>query len=332
MLKKIIYLLCLIIILSGCNNNNNKAPNKNNLKPGKTQKIVEIEFNADSAWSYINKQVSFGPRVPNSEAHKACSKYLASYFRNLGAEVIEQKAQVMAYNRTMLNITNIIAQFNPSNKERVILFAHWDSRPYADMEEDSTLWNTPIDGANDGGSGVGVLMEIGRHLAQNPPEIGIDIILFDAEDYGEPDNDETYYEDPWCLGSQYWAKNPHKRGYIARYGILLDMVGAKDAIFAKEGYSQKYAAYLNNKIWKAAALIGYDNRFSNEETGEIIDDHLYLNTIAYIPSIDIIEYNPNSEGYFGPNWHTLNDNMDIIDRSTLKAVGQTLIQVIYSEK
>ena len=331
MLKRIIYALCLIIILSGCKNNAEK--NKKSIqKPTETQKIVEIDFNADSAWSYVNKQVSFGPRVPNSDAHKACAKYLATFFKNLGAEVIEQKARVTAYNGTILNINNIIAQFNPTNKERILLYAHWDSRPYADQEEDSTLWHTPIDGANDGGSGVGVLMEIGRHLAQNIPTVGVDIILFDAEDYGEPDYDEKYYKDSWCLGSQYWAKNPHKRGYKARFGILLDMVGAKDAIFAKDDISMKYASEIVKKVWQTAALLGYDNHFINEEPGEIIDDHVYINKIAYIQSIDIVEYNINSSSFFGDYWHTFNDNMDIIDRNTLKAVGQTLIQVIFTEK
>lgn len=321
------------MVLGGCSGNKKNEPGLRANKQAVRQSIDVPEFDADSAWTYINNQVKFGPRVPNTDAHKACGEYLSEYFKNLGANVIEQKTRVKAYNNKILNITNIIAQFDPDNKNRIVLCAHWDTRPFADHDEDTTLWNTPIDGANDGGSGVGVLMEIGRHISKKSTRVGIDIILFDAEDYGEPVFDEKYYPgDFWCLGSQYWAANPHKKAYYAKYCLLLDMVGAADALFTREGISMQYASNIVNKVWNTAARLGYERYFIKDNSEELIDDHLYINEIAHIPSIDIIQHDPDSDSYFGSYWHTHADNMEIINRETLKAVGQTILQVIYEEK
>jgi len=333
MKKYIIIMLGLVLFLGSCKEKTGNSPTSVNQNKVIKQNIDVPEFNADSAWKYVENQVKFGARVPNTKAHDNCGDYLSGFFKELGAEVIEQKTRVKAYNNQFLNITNIIAQFNPEKKNRIILCAHWDTRPYADHDVDSTLWNKAIDGANDGGSGVGVLMEIGRQINLKPINIGIDIILFDAEDYGEPDFDPEYYPgDFWCLGSQYWSANPHIRGYYAKYAILLDMVGAPNALFAREGVSMKYASNIVNKVWGAAARLGYENHFIKENTQELIDDHLYLNEIAHIPSIDIVQYDPDSESYFGSFWHTHDDNMSGIDKGTLKAVGQTVLQVIYEEK
>jgi len=288
-------------------------------------------FNADSAYAYVANQVDFGPRVPNTPAHKACGDYLIGELTRFGAKIFVQEANLVAYNGTILEARNIIGSYNPESKKRILLFAHWDSRPYADRDPDPANHNTPIDGADDGASGVGVLLEIARQLGQKSPETGIDIIFFDAEDYGEPAFARTQKEDTWCLGSQFWAKNPHIKNYRADFGILLDMVGSKDAFFPKEGYSMRYAAPIVEKIWSTARDLGYGRFFSNVAGGYITDDHIYVHKGRGIPCIDIINLDDSNSHGFDSYWHTVNDTMEIIDRETLKAVGHTLLEVIYKK-
>ena len=241
-----------------------------------------------------------------------------------------QEGKVTAFDNSILNIKNIIAQFQSEKNNRILLFAHWDTRPFADHDPDPAKRNQPIDGANDGASGVGVLMEIARHLKDNPTHPGIDIIFFDAEDYGTPDHLNVEYKpDTWCLGSQYWGKNPHKKNYYAQYGILLDMVGAQNARFYQEQASLRFAPKLVNHIWDTAASLGYGSFFIFRKGGYITDDHVYVNKHTGIPAVDIIQYDPSTNTSFGSYWHTHDDTMENIDRNTLKAVGQTLMEVIY---
>lgn len=295
-----------------------------------TKNIVNVpQFNADSAFYYVKAQVDFGPRVMNSAAHDACGEYLAQQLAKFGAKVYNQYADLPSYEGKMLKARNIIGAFNPEAKKRVALFSHWDSRPWADNDPDASKHYTPILGANDGASGVGVLLEVARQLQMQQPTIGIDIIFLDAEDVGNHRESGLSDENSWCLGSQYWARTPHVAGYHARYGILLDMVGGANARFQYEYYSEQHAHDVNRKVWKAAAAIGYDNYFVAKGGGGATDDHLFINQIARIPTIDII---PSSDQYtFFEHWHTVKDNMDVITVPTLKAVGQTLLQVIYNE-
>ena len=296
-----------------------------------TRNVVNVpQFDADSAFYFVKAQVDFGPRVMNTPAHDACGDYLASKLAQYGAKVYNQRADLPSYEGKMLKARNIIGAFNPEAKKRVALFAHWDSRPWADNDPDTAKHYTPILGANDGASGVGVLLEVARLLQQQPTTIGIDIILLDAEDVGNHRDSGLSDENSWCLGSQYWARTPHVQGYNARFGILLDMVGGANARFLYEYYSEQFARDINRKVWKAAKTIGYDNYFVAEGGGGATDDHLFINKIARIPTIDII---PTSQQYtFFEHWHTVKDDMDVITVSTLKAVGQTLLQVIYNEK
>lgn len=287
-------------------------------------------FEADSAYLYIENQVKFGPRVPNSAAHKACGDYLANELRRFGAKVYEQEALLTAYDNTGLEARNIIGSFDPDNKNRILLFAHWDTRPYADHDPDPANHRTPIDGADDGGSGVGVLLEIARQIGQQAPGVGIDIIFFDAEDYGTPEFVTNFKPDTWCLGSQFWAKNPHIPNYQADFGILLDMVGTKNATFFKEQLSIKHAAKYVEEVWNTARNLGYGKYFIQATGGNLTDDHQYVISGRNIPCIDIINYDPNTEKGFGWYWHTINDTLDNIDRKTLKAVGQTVMEVVYT--
>ena len=294
--------------------------------------VVNVpQFDADSAYLYVKNQVDFGPRVPNTKEHVACGNYLAEQLEAFGAQVTNQYADLIAYDGTLLKARNIIGSYKPESKKRIALFAHWDTRPWADNDADSKNHHTPILGANDGASGVGALLEIARLVNKQQPELGIDIILLDAEDYGAPQFYEgKHKEEFWCLGSQYWARHPHVQGYNARFGILLDMVGGEGSVFMKEGYSEDFAPDINKKVWKAAKKLGYGKTFMDGNGGLVTDDHLFINRLARIKTIDIIPTSP--DGDFTPTWHTVNDTMDHIDKNTLKAVGQTVLEEIYNEK
>ena len=225
---------------------------------------------------------------------------------------------------------NIIAQSRPDAAERILIAAHWDSRPWADNDPFESNHHTPILGANDGASGVAVMIELARILHDSLPIVGIDLVCFDAEDAGAPQWETNIDDrsDSWCLGSQHWATHPHATGF--RFGILLDMVGGQGAYFYREGYSMQYASSVMEQVWQAARDAGYGSFFKNEGGGYITDDHLPVNRIARIPMIDIVPFYPTGNSGFGPTWHTVNDTPENIDRNTLKAVGQTLLQLIYN--
>jgi glutaminyl-peptide cyclotransferase len=290
------------------------------------KKVIVPSFDADSAYNFVKTQVDIGPRIPGTAAHSKCADYLTTKLKSFGFEVIVQKGTVQTYDGKKFSLKNIIASYHPELKSRVLVCSHWDTRPWADEDEQNK--NKPFDGANDGASGVGVGLELARQVQLSPPAIGVDIIFFDLEDYGETGGDD---ETSWCLGSQYWSKNLHKPDYYANFGILLDMVGGVHAVFSKEEGSVNNASAIVDKIWKTANSIGYGPYFS-PQTREYVgtDDHLYVNQ-AGIPCVDIIPFDEPTKG-FGDFHHTHKDNMSIIDKTTLKAVGQTLLEVLYNEK
>lgn len=328
---------CLVLavaltLLVGCRE---EVPNTSSPTPAPAQPAIPATplFDADSAYALVARQVAFGPRVPGTKAHKACGDWMVERLKAMGAMVVEQTGTVIAFNKERLPLRNIIGQFHPDRKERILLLAHWDTRPFADKDDERT--NEPIDGANDGGSGVGVLLEIARHLASKEHGPGIDILFTDVEDHGQPSGAMTFDEssiDTWCLGSQYWVKNPHVPNYTARFGVLLDMVGARDAYFYQEALSMQYAPAIVKKVWRTAATLGYGDRFIEETKYFVgIDDHVPVNRTLRIPTIDIIQYDPATQA-FGPYWHTHDDRMEVIDPATLKAVGQTVLEVVWKER
>lgn len=331
-LFQILLLVGITLFISSCDSEQKpKSTQSTSKKVPEAKKVINRpDFNADSAYHFVQQQVDFGPRVPNTEAHAEAAKYLSEKLGSYGFNIIEQKTQVTAFDNTKLSITNIIGEYKSELNNRVLLFAHWDTRPFADQDKERKAM--PIDGANDGGSGIGVLLEIARQINLLQPNIGVDIIFFDGEDYGQPSSDiRAEKSDSWCLGSQYWSKNLHRPNYRPNYGILLDMVGAKDAIFTKEGISMRFAPQIVEKVWKIASDLNHGHVFVNRQTNHVgVDDHFYVNTIANIPSIDIIQYDPTT-GAFAPHWHTHNDNMDVISKSTLKAVGETVLATVLSE-
>lgn len=281
------------------------------------------EFSADSAFLYVKRQVGFGPRVPGTQSHARTADWLCGELRRHGAEVREQKADLKAYDGTVLKCRNIFGSFNPDKKDRLLLLAHYDTRPWADKDPDPANHAKPIDGANDGASGVGVLLETARILGERNPGYGIDILFVDCEDYGDEGD-----ENSWALGADYFARNPVYAGYRPEKAILLDMVGARDARFPAEYFSREAAPELDDAFRAAAAAAGYGSMFPLEMGGGVTDDHQKLIEQG-IPAIDIIDYRDTG---FCPQWHTVADNIDNIDPATLKAVGQSLIQYLYSVK
>lgn len=310
----------------------------NKAEVSETEEIEKVQpvgpdFNADSAYIYLQEQCDFGPRTMNSTAHDKCEKWIIQKFEQYGCKVTTQKATLNGYDGTPLRSTNIMASYNPKATTRIMFCAHWDCRPWADNDPDSTNWHKPIIAANDAASGVGVMIELARILKGSGLELGVDFICFDAEDYGTPQWFEG--EDPgdtWALGAQYFANNLPE-GYAPRYGILLDMVGGVGAKFYREGMSMQYAPAIVKKVWNAARQVGYGSYFPKDDGGMITDDHIPVNQTANIPCIDVIPYYPDcAQSSFGPTWHTIADNMDNIDKNTLKAVGQTMVQVLFTEK
>ncbi len=331
LVNPLVILLFLIIWLFSCGGS---GPRQHSLsdKAAQTSQSVSVpEFNADSAFQFVARQVEFGPRVPNTEAHQQCGIWLTETMQRFADTVYVQQARVRAYNGTILNIRNIIGVFQPERRNRILLCAHWDSRPYADWDPDPANHYRPIDGANDGASGVGVLLEIARLLHKEPAQWGVDILLLDAEDYGKHHAASGMDEDSWALGAQYWSNNPHRIDYNANFGILLDMVGASHATFKKEGYSMMYAPNIVRNVWNKAQQLGFGNYFINQEGGFITDDHYYINKIRNIPTINIIHLDSSTRHGFFPQWHTIDDTIDYIDPQTLSVVGRTVSAVIYQQ-
>ena len=334
-MKKSLIIIVAALLLASCDGTKPTDPTTQD-QPKKT--VVVPQFNADSAYHFVAKQTEFGPRVPETQAHADCAEWLIAKLNECADTVIVQDFRARLFNGRGIDGQNLIGVFNPEAKKRIVLCAHWDSRPFADHDPDASNTRTPIDGANDGASGVGVLLECARQfkLQPLPANLGVDIVFFDLEDYGpHTEEAEKYYDDRvnyWALGSQHWSKTPHVYGYKAYYGILLDMVGGADPNFPKEYYSQGYAAWVSNKVWRRAADLGYRSFFSNELGTMISDDHLPMNEIAGIPTIDIIDLKPeSSNGCFPEVWHTTNDNIENIDKTTLGMVGNVLLHVVYEE-
>ena len=302
-------------------------------KSTETEALVKAPgFNADRAYGFIQKQTDFGPRVPNTEAHRKARVWLQETLESFGARVYMQEFEDYVFDGTKVSLTNIIGSYNPEQKKRILLAAHWDTRPFADHDTENPMGS--LDGANDGASGVGVLLEVARVMNEKAPDVGVDIIFFDGEDWGDGDGKAPSptggKESWWCLGSQYWSKNKHIPNYSAYYGILLDMVGAPNATFYYDEVSQQNAARVMKKIWNRAATLGHEAYFIPKTGfGGIMDDHVFLNKTAGIPTIDIIDFRPPNG--FTPVWHTTKDDMDGIDKATLKVVGEVVLSMLYNE-
>ena len=319
------------IAIASCNGKKSESPES------KPERVVDVpKASADSAYYFVKKQVDFGPRVPNTAAHRKAADFFVETFKKYGAQVTVQEFQAQSFDGQKLQLKNIIASYYPEKQKRILLGAHWDTRPFADKDKEKP--NAPFDGANDGASGVGVLLEIARILKSNKAtDVGIDIILFDGEDWGEPEGTQSAdrlpsgYKEWWCLGSQYWSTHKHKANYAAYYGILLDMVGARDAKFFREGTSLQYAPTIVDRVWKRAGKLGYANIFVQQNVAAITDDHQFVSEMGKIPMIDIVHYD-QSLGFFGDFHHTRKDNMELISAQTLQIVTDVVLGVVYHEE
>ena len=316
-----LFFVC-IVMMASCKDNEQQETQTNNEQ---TPRINKPDFNPDSAYAYIEKQVNFGPRVPGTKAQTECAAWMEQRLKQFCDTVYRQEVKVKAGDGTMLPCINLIGTINPQAKKRILLLAHWDSRPWADMDDNDM--DKAIVAADDGGSGVGVLLEVARQIKSKPlpQDLGIDILFTDVEDYGKTEWGDASY----ALGTQYWARNPHVPGYKAEFGILLDMVGARNARFPLEGISTRFAGDVQQKVWQAANTAGFSSYFPFVAGNDITDDHVFINQIIKIPTIDIINLSTSSATSFAEHWHTHDDNMSVIDKNTLEAVGETLLQVIY---
>ncbi|MBL7848025.1 MAG: M28 family peptidase [Cyclobacteriaceae bacterium] len=324
--RPVYFFLMSLLALSSC------GDNKNREKAEVATARPIPEFNADSAYIFVERQVAFGARIPNTPAHRATGDYILRKLREYGARTVVQEFQATTFDGQKLNLRNLIGSFRPEVQKRIILAAHWDTRPFSDKDPNAP--DKSFDGANDGASGVAVLLEVGRHLKEQP-SVGVDLIFFDGEDWGEREGTKVPttggLDSWWCLGSQHWSKQKHAPGYRAYYGILLDMVGGSNAQFYQEGTSMMYAPKIVEKVWSQAARLGHGSTFVQQRQAPITDDHLFVNELGGIQMIDITEYDPNV-GYFGPFHHTQKDNLQQISRETLGIVGRVVMQVIYLEE
>ena len=314
----------LVLGLQACNDNRQEEHRDTaNERPAPALNVPR--FNADSAYLDVAAQVAFGPRTPGSQAQQKCAAWMQAALYEACDTVYRQETKVKGGDGKMLPCINLIGVINPKATKRILLLTHWDSRSWADM--DTKDEDKPILAADDAGSGVAILIQVAKALKSNKfsASLGIDILFTDVEDYGRSE----WGEDSYCLGTQYWAQHPHVPGYRADFGILLDMTGAKGALFPLEELSTQYAPNVQQKVWAAAGQAGYSSYFSYAKGAAITDDHIYVNKLINIPTIDIINLSLTTASPFAAHWHTHQDNMSIIDKNTLNAVGQTLLQVIY---
>ena len=307
------------LMAAGCSRENPGNEEKQTMSSQRAATTLTA-FDGKRAFSFLKAQVAFGPRNPNSEGHRRCLEYLVATLRRSAETVRLQQFMEAGYNNERLLLTNVMASFQPAQRQRILLCAHWDTRPRAEHDPDPAKRSKPILGANDGASGVAVLLEIATLLKKTPPAIGVDIVLFDGEDYGEEGDLQRY-----LLGSQYFARNK-PADYRPRFGILLDMVGDAVLEIPQEKNSLRFAPDIVDLVWKTAAQL-HVHQFVAAVGEEIYDDHLPLNRVG-IKTIDLIDFNYPDESH--RYWHTHQDVPENCSAESLQAVGTVLTTLIYS--
>ncbi|MEJ2540268.1 MAG: M28 family peptidase [Gemmatimonadota bacterium] len=274
-------------------------------------------FDGAAALALVDTQLAFGPRVPGTAGHQAQLLWMTERLQRAADTVILQPfTHVHSETGEELQLTNVFARFLPEAPRRLLFLAHWDTRPTSDQEETPEARALPVPGANDGGSGTAVLLHLADLLAEVPPDVGVDLLLVDGEDYG-PTTEDMF------LGARYFARDlPDPR---PDYGVLLDMVGDVDPRFPVEGYSSQLAGEVAERVWGVAHALGYQDTFPFEVGQRISDDHLPLNN-AGLPTVNVIDFD------YGPGnafWHTQEDDMDNISASSLEMVGEVVMELIF---
>jgi len=273
------------------------------------------EFNAENAFKHLEKQCEFGARVPGTAAHLKCRDYLVATLQSYADRVLQQPFKaIVESDKRSVSCYNIIANFQSSKTQRILLCAHWDTRPWADRDPDPANHNKPVPGANDGASGVAVLLEIARIIKITPPQYGVDIVFFDAEDFGSYGQNDT-----WALGSKQFA-NQVIKNYQPALGILLDLIGDADQQIYIEQNSHRYARKIVDRVWNVAEQMGIAE-FIPDVRFDVYDDHLNLLEIG-IPTIDIIDFDYQY-------WHTVADTPDKCSPKSLENVGKVVLGVLY---
>lgn len=306
--------LALALALAGCSQGGAEGSSATGSQITEAERAAP-EFRGDTAFALLRRQVEFGPRVPGSAGHRAQLEWMTAYLRERADTVILQPFTHVGPRGERLELTNVFARFRPDRSDRVLLLAHWDTRPTADAESDPARRAMPIPGANDGASGTAVLLELANVLSSHSPPLGVDLLFVDGEDYAP---DHMY------LGASHFAR--HKPlGYEPYYGILLDMVGDRDPVYPQEGYSVRYAPEVVDRVWRMAERLGYGHLFPRTRGIPITDDHVPLNE-AGIRTINIIDFD------YGPGnayWHTLDDSLENVSELGLEAVGTVVAELVY---
>lgn len=315
-----------LLMLAGCKTKQEPRPSATTTD---YTQVAIPDFCADSAYRFTEEQLAFGNRIPGTKAWEQCAAYLEQQMGRWCDTVIVQPFKATLWDNSVVPGRNIIASLRPQAERRVLLAAHWDSRQWADHDPDDNRQRQPVPGANDGASGVATLMEMARVMSQMPPSVGVDFIFFDVEDQGVPEWSENYDEHSWCKGSQYWAGNRHIPYYTAVYGVLFDMIGTPEPRFTQERISCLYAPGLTDKLWGAAAAMGYGHIFVTQKTDAILDDHLYVNQIAGIPMVDIVQNSPGIS--FFRHWHTTTDDLQSVNRDALRTVALVTLKTLYGD-
>ncbi|GMV08222.1 MAG: glutamine cyclotransferase [Gemmatimonadota bacterium] len=275
-------------------------------------------LDGEAALALVETQVAFGPRVPGTPGHAAQLAWMIAHLDSLAPDVAADTFSHVTRAGDTLTLTNVLARFRPELTRRIVLLAHWDTRPTSDEAADPTLRDTPIPGANDGASGTAVLLELARVFAAQPPPLGVDLLFVDGEDYG-PEIDDM------LLGAKRYASTLPDQGRPI-YGVLLDMVGDRDPLFPMEGYSAQAAPIVVRKVWDAARRLGYEATFPETASGPVGDDHVPL-IQAGLPTVVVIDLQ------YGPGnawWHTAQDTPDKLSAETLRMVGEVMAELVYS--
>ncbi|MGB2868298.1 MAG: M28 family peptidase [Bacteroidota bacterium] len=315
-----IFLRWLLVVLVACT----ADPRENSPRPelSETKFATAVpRFDKDRAFRYLLTQTNFGPRVPSTEAHTRCLSFLKSELQAYADSVWLQEYTVSDPRLGSMVLTNVVAAFRPGSPSRILLTAHWDSRPWADSDKDPRNQTKPVPGANDGASGVAVLLEVSRAIKTSPAPTGIDIVFFDGEDFGSHGKDDT-----WCTGSRYFAAHL-PAGYAPHFGINLDMVGDKHLLLPREQRSDRYAPEVMKLIFSTAKELNI-GQFSDTQGDDVYDDHIPLNE-AGIRTADLIDfdYSDGNSNF----WHTTGDTPDKCSAESLEAVGVVLLQLIYTK-
>lgn len=282
------------------------------------------KFDGTAALAYAGKQVAFGPRVPGSPAWQQAGDWIVAQMKSRADTVIEQRWTHTLLNGQTIPMRNILARYRPAATDRILYVTHWDSRPVADAETDSAKKKLPIPGANDGASGVGLFVALGDALKKAPPNVGVDLLFVDGEDYGDFGHTDSVPPDV-LIGSTYFATHLPSPGYHPIFGVLWDMIGDRDLQIYQEQNSIDVAPEVVTRVWQTAASLGYANSFIDQPKYPVIDDHIPLIRIAGFHVIDVIDLDY-------PDHHKLSDTMDKISAQSLQTVGDVALAVLEKQE